>query len=111
MWKCRVVLERFYVFVEKQGEGSLANLTFHTMKVMKNEVRGTVAPDDVGERSRGNAFKGGNNPWGDPWGLPQGAAQEILRGTPPITSGGPAATPVWSRQGCPMMTCQPKCNW
>ena len=28
MWKCRVFLERFYAFVEKQGEGNMASLKF-----------------------------------------------------------------------------------
>ena len=38
MSKCTVVLERFYVFVEKRGEGTLANVTFHDVKTMKNDV-------------------------------------------------------------------------
>ena len=48
MSKCKVILERFYVFVEKRGEGTLANVTFHFVKVMKNDVWGAVAPDGVG---------------------------------------------------------------
>ena len=44
MSKCRVVLTRLYVFVEKQAAGTNSNLPFHAVKTMKNDVWGTVAP-------------------------------------------------------------------
>ena len=59
MSKCRVVLTRFYVFVEKQAAGTLANLPFHAVKTMKNEVCRTVAPGHQLCVPRRDALKGG----------------------------------------------------
>ena len=58
MSKCRVVLRRFYFFVENQAEWSLANLPFHAIKTMKNDVCSTVPPDDQSCLPRRDALKG-----------------------------------------------------
>ena len=59
MSKCRVVLTRFYVFVEKQRSDANANLPFHVEKKIKNDVCSPVPPGELPRVPRRDAPKGG----------------------------------------------------